>query len=121
MKTNKQIFSEIRETGFITEKNLQLLKNRSNKVGKDQFDYDIDIDINITKEQGAKGLQWLKKFVKKGIYGYRELDILERATDEDFIFKGFYNVGTFQYPNFLPIYDLCGMEYVPKSEPYIIG
>lgn len=121
MKTNEQIFSEIRETGFITEKDLQLLRNRSNKVGKDQFDYNIDIDIHITKEQGAKGLQWLKKFIKKGLYGYRELDIIETSTNEDFRFKGFYNVGTFGFPYYLPTYDLCGMEYVPKNKPYIIG
>jgi hypothetical protein len=123
MRTNEQIFSDIRETGFIIESDMQLLKNRSNKAGKDLFDYSIidSIEVRITEEQGAKGLQWLKKFTKKGLYGYRELDILGRATSEDFMFKGFYNVGTFQVPYFLPIYDLCGMEYVPKNEPYIIG
>ena len=121
MKTTEQIFSEIRETGFITEKDLQLLKNRSNKLGKDQFDYKIDIDIHLTKEQGAKGLQWLKKFIKKGVYGYREIAILETATAKDFIFDGFYNAGTFQNPFFLPIYSLRAMQYVPNNKPYIIG
>lgn len=123
MRTNEQIFSDIRETGLITVKDLQLLKNRSNRAGKDQFDYSIinSIEVYITEEQGEKGLKWLKKFIKKDVYGYREIYILKRAKSGDFRFKGFYNEGTFNSPKFLPIYYLCGMEYVPKNEPYILA
>jgi hypothetical protein len=123
MRTNEQIFSDIRETGFITESDMQLLRNRSNMFGKDLFDYDIigSIEVRITKDQCEKRLEWLKRFIIKGVYGNRELDILGRATSEDFRFKGFYNAGTFQVPYFLPIFDIFGMEYVPLWKPYIIG
>lgn len=53
MKTNEQIFDEIKATGFISESDLKLLKNRSNKNGIDLFDYSIE-EIYITKEQGEK-------------------------------------------------------------------
>ena len=40
-KTNEQIFEEIRKRGFMTEQEMKLLKNRSNKEQKDLFDYDL--------------------------------------------------------------------------------
>lgn len=36
-------------------------------------------------------------------------------------FKGFYDAGNGWFRNFLPIYQLNGMEYIPMKEPYIIG
>ena len=40
-RTNEMIFKEVRESGFMTERDMKLLKNRSNKEGKDFFDYDL--------------------------------------------------------------------------------
>lgn len=131
MKTLESIFSEIKENGVITRQQLQLLKNRSNRLQKDVIDYDWlesvgdGYGIPLTEEQGVQGLKWLKKFIKKNgesnVYGYRELDIINSASPSDFVFKGFYDAGNGWFRNFLPIYRLNGMEYIPMKEPYIIG
>lgn len=127
MTTNEQIFSEIKETGIITEKQISLLKRRSNAAQKDVLDYDLldSMPVRMTPEQGEKGLAWLKRFIKKGVYGYRELEILKTAKPEDFEFTGFYDAGNAWRHNFVPTYGLGNgeyyMQYVPLSEPYIIG
>ena len=70
MKTNELIYKEITENGYITEANMKLLKNRSNKACKDLFDYDFlgtfnnGYGIPLTVDQGEKGLLWLKKFIR---------------------------------------------------------
>lgn len=128
MKTNELIYKEITESGYITEANMKLLKNRSNKNGRDLFDYDFlenfadGCGIPLTVDQGEKGLLWLKKFINKGnVYGYRELEIVQNATPSDFLFQGFYDAGSHLAHYYLPIYSLNGMQYIPKKEPYIIG
>ena len=128
MKTNELIYKEITESGYITEANMKLLKNRSNKNGHDLFDYNLlerfsdGCGIPLTVDQGGKGLLWLKKFINKGnVYGYRELDIVQNATPSDFLFQGFYDAGNYLSHHYLPIYSLNGMQYIPKKEPYIIG
>ena len=131
MKTNELIYKEIAESGYITEANMKLLKNRSNKSGRDLFDYDFlerfsdGCGIPLTVEQGGKGLLWLKKFIRKdgssNVYGYRELEIVQNATTSDFLFHGFYDAGNYLSHFYLPIYSLNGMQYVAKKEPYIIG
>lgn len=131
MKTLESIFSEIKERGVITKQQLQLLKNRSNREQKDVIIYDClesvgdGYGIPLTEEQGVQGLNWLKKFIKKNggsnVYGYRELEIINNASPCDFVFKGFYDAGNGWFRNFLPIYQLNGMEYIPMKEPYIIG
>ena len=131
MKTNENIYNEIKECGMISKKNLQILKNRSNREQKDQFDYSFmehfgnGYGIPLTEEQGLHGLNWLKKFIRKdgssNVYGYRELDIIELAVPSDFRFQGFYDSGNGCFSNYLPIYELAGMQYIPMKEPYIIG
>lgn len=131
MKTLESIFSEIKENGFISKSQLQILKNRSNKQQKDVINYDWlesvgeGFGIPLTEEQGVQGLNWLKKFIKKNgesnVYGYRELEIIGNASPCDFVFKGFYDAGNGWFKNFLPIYQINGIEYVPMKEPYIIG
>lgn len=131
METLESIFSEIKENGFISKSQLQILKNRSNKQQKDVINYDWlesvgdGYGIPLTEEQGIQGLNWLKKFIKKNgegnVYGYRELEIINGASPCDFVFKGFYDAGNGWFRNFLPIYQLNGMEYIPMKEPYIIG
>ena len=123
MTTNESIFAEIKETGIITEKQISLLKRRSNAAQKDVLDYDLldSMPVRMTPEQGEKGLAWLKRFIKKDVYGYRELEILETAKPEDFEFRGFYDAGNAYFRHYVPIYDLNGMEYIPLAEPYIVG
>ena len=131
MKTNELIYKEIAESGYITEANMKLLKNRSNKACSDLFDYDFvesfadGCGIPLTAEQGEKGLLWLKKFIRKdgssNVYGYREIEIVQNATPSDFLFHGFYDAGNYLSHYYLPIYSVNGMQYVAMKEPYIIG
>ena len=131
MKTNEMIYKEISGSGVITESNMKLLKNRSNKSGRDLFDYDFLENFNdgcgipLTVEQGEKGLVWLKKFIRKdgnsNVYGYRELEIIENATPSDFLFQGFYDAGNYSNRYYLPVYSVNGMQYIAKKEPYIVG
>lgn len=127
MRTNEILFAEILNAGMIDEKTISLLKRRSNKDQKDLFDYSLIDNVNdgygipVSAEQGAKGLAWLKKFLKNDVYGYREIDIIQNAKPEDFVFLGFYDAGNGWFRNFLPIYGVGGMEYIPMAKPYIIG
>lgn len=131
MKTLEIIFSEIKESGFISKSQLQILKSRSNREQRDVINYDWlesigdGYGIPLTEEQGMQGLNWLKKFIKKNgesnVYGYREIEIINNASPSDFVFKGFWMAGNGWFKNFLPIYQVNGMEYIPMQEPYIIG
>jgi hypothetical protein len=132
MKTNEQILSEVKVNGFITSAQIRLLKNRSNKDNKDVINYDEDFEgFSIDKESGEKGLQWLKSLLNsKGepkanvSLGYREIDIIQNASNEDFEFMGFYDDGGYGYHNFKPIYRVCSMEYIPYANGqkiYVIG
>ena len=131
MKTNEQILSEVKSNGFITYAQISLLKNRSNKAKQDILDYNDNFEFfNVDKASGEKGLQWLKSLLNsKGepkanvSLGYREIDIIQNATNEDFEFVGFYADG-YGYHNFKPIYRVGCMEYVPYANGqkiYVIG
>lgn len=130
LDTIERIFSEIRENGIITKQQLQLLKNRSNKQQKDVINYDWlgsigNGGIPLTEDQGAQGLRWLKKFIKKNgksnVYRHREIEIINNALPTDFVFNGFWDAGNGFVRHYLPIYYLNGMEYIPMKEPYIVG
>ena len=123
-RTNEMIFADIRANGFMTERDMKLLKNRSNKEQKDCFDYDLLNSINngygipIDGEWANKGIQWLKSLIKKNgepkagqNLGYREIEIIKSATPEDFSFVCFYDAGNGWYRNYLPVYNVAGMEY----------
>lgn len=127
MKTNESILNEIKEAGYITEQQVNLLKRRSNNIKKALStnllnDGCFPDGIPVTSEQGAKGLEWLRRSAQKKMYGYRELDIVNNSTCEDFYFKGFYDCGNMYVTNFQPIYNVNGMEYTVKGgQIYIIG
>ena len=64
--TNNTIFENIHERGYMTEKEMLLLKSRSNKAQKDLFLYDEFSEyIPLSEEWSNKGLQWLKSLLKK--------------------------------------------------------
>ena len=123
-KTNEEIFENVRENGYITEREINLLKNRSNNERRDVFNYDLIEDVAdgygvpVTPEQGAKGLRWLRGLLKsngeprkgQGL-GFREVEIIRKAESEDVTFCGFYDLGKYGYHNFTPLYDVGGMEY----------
>ena len=118
------IFADIRANGFMTERDMKLLKNRSNNEQKDCFDYDLLNSINngygipIGGEWANKGIKWLKSLLKKNgepkagqSLGYREIDIIQTAEPEDFTFRGFYDAGRYGFRNYIPLYGIGGMEY----------
>lgn len=120
MKTtnNATIFENIRERGYMTEKEMLLLKSRSNKAQKDLFWYDEFSEyIPLSEEWANKGLKWLKSLLKKNgepkagqNLGYREIEIIKTATAEDFSFIGFYDAGRYSR-NYIPLYRVAGMDY----------
>ena len=119
MKTNETIFAEIKAAGFMTEKQMQLLKNRSNKAQKDLFQYDEFCEyIPLSEDWANKGLNWLKSLIKKNgepkagqNLGYREIEIIKNATASDFTFVCFYDAGNSFYHYYVPVYNVAGMEY----------
>ena len=120
--TTTTICAQIKQRGFMTEKEMLLLKSRSNKAQKDLLEYDT-INPNgdgtpIAPEWGAKGIQWLRGLLtskgepRKGQnLGYREIEIIKTASPEDFTFIGFFDNGRGWYRNYVPVYNCGGIEY----------
>ena len=121
MKTinNTTIFENIQERGYMTEKEMLLLKSRSNKAQKDLFQYDEFSEyIPLSEEWANKGLQWLKSLIKKNgepkagqNLGDREIEIIKTAKPSEFSFVCFYDAGNGWYKNYVPVYNVAGMEY----------
>ena len=121
MKTtnNATIFENIHARGYMTEREMLLLKSRSNKAQKDLFQYDEFSEyIPLSEDWANKGLKWLQSLIKKDgepkagqNLGYREIEIIKSATPEDFSFVCFYDNGNGWYRNYLPVYNVAGMEY----------
>ena len=116
--TNSTIFENIHERGYMTEKEMLLLKSRSNKAQKDLFLYDeFNEYIPLSEEWANKGLQWLKSLLKKNgepkagqNLGDREIEIIKTAKPEDFSFVCFYDAGNWNR-YYIPVYNVAGMEY----------
>lgn len=129
MKTTETIFAEIKESGYMTESQMKLIKNRSNKAQKDLFDYDLDVDgygIKLDTDWANKGLQWLKSLIKKNgepkagqNLEYREIEIIKTATPKDFTFVCFYDAGRWMR-NYIPVYNVAGMEYRVEAGKIIV-
>ena len=128
--TNNTIFENIHERGYMTEKEMLLLKSRSNKAQKDLFQYDEFSDyIPMSEDWANKGIQWLKSLLKKNgepkagqNLGFREIEIIKTATASDFTFVCFYDAGNCFYHYYLPVYNVAGMEYfVSGSTIKVIG
>lgn len=134
-RTNEMIFADIRAKGFMTESDMKLLKNRSNKEQKDCFDYDLLNSINngygipIDEEWANKEIKWLKSLLKKNgepksweNIGYREVEIIQNARPEDFRFMGFYDAGSYGFRNYIPVYGIGGMKYyVYRGKIQVVG
>ena len=132
MKTtnNATIFEQIKMRGYMTEKEMLLLKSRSNKAQKDLFLYDeFNEYIPLSEEWANKGIQWLKSLLKKNgepkagqNLGFREIEIIETATPSDFSFVCFYDAGNRYYHTYIPVYNVAGMEYfVSGGKINVIG
>ena len=128
--TNNTIFENIHERGYMEEREMLLLKSRSNKAQKDLFQYDNFSDyVPLSEEWANKGLHWLKSLLKKNgepkagqNLGYREIEIIKNATASDFTFVCLYDAGNCFYHYYLPVYNVAGMEYfVSGSTIKVIG
>ena len=116
--TNTTIFENIHERGYMTEKEMLLLKSRSNKAQKDLFQYDeFSGYVPLSEEWSNKGIKWLKSLLKKNgepkagqNLGDREIEIIKTATPEDFTFVCFYDAGNWNR-YYIPVYNVAGMEY----------
>ena len=125
--TNNTIFENIHERGYMTEREMLLLKSRSNKAQKDLFLYDEFSEyIPLSEEWANKGLQWLKSLLKKNgepkagqNLGDREIEIIKSATPEDFTFVCFYDAGNWNR-YYIPVYNVAGMEYRVEAGKIIV-
>ena len=121
MKTlnNNTICEQIKTRGYMEEREMLLLKSRSNKAQKDLFLYDEFSEyIPLSEDWANKGLHWLKSLLKKNgepkagqNLGDREIEIIKTAKPSEFSFVCFYNAGNRFYHNYLPVYNVAGMEY----------
>ena len=120
--TTNEICAQIKERGFMTEREMLTLKSRSNTAQKDLLDYDTlnpdGYGTPIAPEWAAKGIQWLRSLLtskgepRKGQnLNSREIEIIKSATPEDFSFVGFYDAGRGWCRNYIPVYNCGGMEY----------
>lgn len=119
---------DIADKDLLTEKEINLLKNRANK-GED---IELKEEYSITEEQTQKGLAYLMNQWKtpRGVerknnpFGAREQEALE--TFQHFTFDGFYNGGNSFVNWYVPIYSVVGkdtaFQYTMKNGGvYIIG
>ena len=126
--TNETIFENIHERGYMTEKEMLLLKSRSNKAQKDLFQYDNFSDyVPLSEDWANKGIKWLKSLLKKNgepkagqNLGDREIEIIKTATASDFTFVGFYDNGRGWRRNFVPVYNVAGMEYSVEGGKIVV-
>lgn len=116
--TNDTIFENIHKRGYMEEREMLLLKSRSNKAQKDLFQYDeFGEYIHLSEDWANKGLKWLKSLLKKNgepkagqSLEDREIEIIKSATPEDFTFVCFYDAGNWNR-YYIPVYNVAGMEY----------
>ena len=130
MKTlnNNTICEQIKTRGYMEEREMLLLKSRSNKAQKDLFLYDEFSEyIPLSEDWANKGLQWLKSLLKKNgepkagqNLGYREIEIIKNATASDFTFVCFYDNGNGWHRNYVPVYNVAGMEYRVEAGKIVV-
>ena len=126
--TNNTIFENIHERGYMTEREMLLLKSRSNKAQKDLFQYDEFSEyIPLSEEWANKGINWLKSLLKKNgepkagqNLEFREIEIIKTATASDFTFVCFYDNGNGWRRNFVPVYNVAGMEYSVEGGKIVV-
>lgn len=127
MKATSLIISEIETKGFITEREILLLKRRANAGDKEAAKFWPCIEC--TGEQTEKAHKWLKNLYvtpngkerKNNPFGYREMNIINNWNGEKAEFKGFYDAGRYGFHNYLPVYGFGGMEYYVCGGIQIIG
>jgi hypothetical protein len=114
-------FKNIMETNTITEKEINLIKNRMNNDKVDEatqqvIDYIWENSPQLTPDQNKKGIDFLRNLWKSPTgkertnnpFGYREQDTLE--TFEYFELRGFYDAGNRYRKFYVPLYTCVGAD-----------
>lgn len=123
--TRKRV-SEILKAGVISEKDLNLLKNRVNRGLCEYEDIEpLFLDyVALSDDQTAKGVNWLRNLYKtpagkerkNNPFGAREISVLE-SENIKINLCGFYDAGRYGCHNYIPNYcvysDEGSFEYVP--------
>ena len=112
--SNSELVETIKEQGFATEKQIQLLKSRMNKSRENAYEIN-DLTANImpiklTAEQTAKGREWLLRknlknngeFRKNATLSEIETSVLKNAKEA--YLSDFYDLGDGIFSNNVPIY-----------------
>ena len=113
--SNSELVETIKEQGFITEKQLMLLKKRLNNNSRESANELYMMVANImpiklTAEQEAKGREWLlnKNLKKNGEFRKQatltETEISVLNTLKDAYLSDFYELGNGYITNNVPIY-----------------
>jgi hypothetical protein len=129
----------IKENNVITERQMNLIKNRLNAGKKDAELEDIvqyiwDNAPNLTPDQNKKGHDFLMNLWKSPTgkervnnpFGYREQEALEQF--DHFALAGFHDTSRYgQAPYYIPLYDVYmkdgeyGFQYYYNGEVSIVG
>lgn len=130
MKTmnNNTICEQIKTRGYMEEREMLLLKKRSNAAQHDLFQYDEFSEyIPLSDDWANKGIQWLKSLLKKNgepkagqNLGDREIEIIKTAQASNFSFVCFYDAGNGWHRNYIPVYNVAGMEYRVEAGKIIV-
>lgn len=140
-KDTNNVLKEIQERGFITEREINLLKNRlnHNKIGYEDIKilFENGEGIKISNEQTEKGLNWLKnkgwtttgKERKNSPFGYREEEAIK--TFKEFKLIELHNNNNYyqsqnEINNYVPVYLVIGKKnnfeyYMESGTAKIIG
>lgn len=123
VKDTIKVIEQIKERGYITEREVLLLRNRVQK-GMDEANISYShTDFLISEKQKLKGLKWLRnlyktpkgKECKNNPFGYREQRIIDANDCEIKCYlTGFYNIGklgNFYVPMYRYEYDGCHFDY----------
>ena len=113
--SNSELVETIKEQGFITEKQINLIKKRINKSDESASEMfnllDSVMPIILTAEQTAKGREWLLRknlknngqFRKNATLSENNISVLKDAKTEAYLSE-FYYLGNGFITNNSPIY-----------------
>lgn len=127
--TRKRV-SEILEAGVISEKDLNLLKNRLNHKHCKYEDIEpLFLNyVTLSDDQTAKGVKWLQNLYKtpagkerkNNPFGAREIDVLE-GENIKIDFCGLYDAGRYCFTNYMPEYCVYSENGSFNYVPYCNG
>jgi hypothetical protein len=113
MNANQRIKAIFNQSNPITERDIITLRSRANNGKLDISEINLGEGKEITKEQTAKGIAWLKnemvtpkgKYRKNNPFGYREEQIIDNFSK--FLLVDFYNAafyGSSIHAALFPVY-----------------